>query len=163
MLKAEDLVQLVPKKGTLVPEISLREIKEVMEARVLIESFAAEKLAQKRGKIAPQLRTVLERQAEVAEDGKIEEFIRLDRQFHRTIVSSSGNKLLVTFYEGLRDRQIRMGIRAVAYSPERMTRVLEEHRAIVVALEEANADKLKKTIHEHLNATRAILEEESLE
>jgi DNA-binding GntR family transcriptional regulator len=163
LLKAEDLVQLVPKKGTLVPEISLREIKEVMEARVLIESFAAEKLARKRGKIAAQLRTVLERQAEVAEDGKIEEFIRLDRQFHRTIVSSSGNKLLVTFYEGLRDRQIRMGIRAVAYSPERMTRVLEEHRAIVVALEEADADKLKKTIHEHLNATRAILEEESLE
>ena len=163
MLKAEDLVQLVPKKGTLVPEISLREIKEVMEARVLIESFAAEKLARKRGKIAPQLRTVLERQAEVAEDGKIEEFIRLDRQFHRTIVSSSGNKLLVTFYEGLRDRQIRMGIRAVAYSPERMKRVLEEHRAIVVALEEADAEELRKNIHEHLNATRAILEEESLE
>jgi DNA-binding GntR family transcriptional regulator len=106
---------------------------------------------------------VLERQAEVAEDGKIVEFIRLDRQFHRVMVSSSGNKLLVTFYEGLRDRQIRMGIRAVAYSSERMKRVLEEHRAIVVALEEADADELKKSIHEHLNATLAILEEEALE
>jgi DNA-binding GntR family transcriptional regulator len=163
LLKAEDLVQLVPKKGTLVPKISLREIKEVMEARILIESFAAEKLARKRGKIAPQLRTVLERQAEVAEDGKIEEFIRLDRQFHRMMVSSSSNKLLVAFYEGLRDRQIRMGIRAVAYSPERMKRVLEEHRAIVVAVEEADADELKKSIHEHLDATLAILEEEALE
>jgi DNA-binding GntR family transcriptional regulator len=87
----------------------------------------------------------------------------LDRQFHRMMVSSSSNKLLVAFYEGLRDRQIRMGIRAVAYSPERMKRVLEEHRAIVVAVEEADADELKKSIHEHLDATLAILEEEALE
>lgn len=163
LLKAEDLVQLVPKKGTLVPKISLREIKEVMEARILIESFAAERLARMRGKIAPQLRTLLERQAEVAEDGEIEEFIRLDRQFHRTMVGNSGNKLLVKFYEGLRDRQTRMGIRAVAYSPERMKRVLEEHRAIVVAVEEGDADELKRSIHEHLDATLAILEEEALE
>ena len=36
LLKAEDLFQLVTKNGTLVPKIYQREIKEVMEARIVI-------------------------------------------------------------------------------------------------------------------------------
>lgn len=163
LLEAENFVNLLPKKGAFIPGVSLREIKEVMEARILIESFAAEKVVEERAGITPKLRTLLEEQRGIAEQGDNEEFIRLDQQFHHTMVKDSGNDLLLKFYEGLRDKQIRMGIRAVAYSPKRVKRVLGEHEAIVTAAERGDVEELKRSIREHLNATRLILERKAYE
>ncbi len=164
MLEAEDLVQLFPKKGALIPTTSPREIKEVMEARSLVEVFATEKVVERRSQIAPKLRALLECQAQIdAQEGDVGDFIKLDRQFHHLMVDNCGNDLLVRFYEGLRDRQIRMGIQAVAYSPQRVAQVLEEHEAIVAAAEEGDAYELKRRVREHLDATLAILKEKAFE
>lgn len=164
MLDAEDLVQLHPKKGALIPTTSPREIKEVMEARGLIEVFAAERVVQRRAQVAPKLRDLFECHARIAaQEGDIGDFINLDRQFHYLMVENCGNDLLVRFYEGLRDRQIRMGIQAVAYSSERVTKVIEEHEAIVVAAEAGDADELKRHVREHLDATLTILKEKAFE
>ena len=161
-LEAEDFVVLLPKKGIFIREPSLREIREVMEARLMIELFAAEHAVETPSNITPTLRTLFIEQAKAADTGDVEEFIRLDRQFHYTIVSSCGT-IVLKFYDSLRDRQILMGIRAMAYSPRRMKRVLEEHAAIVAALEQDDGDDLKRCIRTHLDATRVRLEEHTHE
>lgn len=63
-------------------------------------------------------------------------FIDRDRAFHRAIVRQAGNLVLAEFYETLRERQIRMGVRAIASQENRARTVLDEHAAIVRALAE---------------------------
>lgn len=162
-LQAEDFVTLLPKKGIFIRGASLREIREVMEARLMIELFAAEHTMETRTDITRTLRDLLREQTKAIDAGNVEEFIQIDHQFHYTIVNSSGNSLLKKFYDSLRDRQIRMGIRAMAYSRERMKRVLEEHEMITVALEQNDSDRLKQCIRTHLEATRKRLEEQAHE
>jgi DNA-binding GntR family transcriptional regulator len=161
LLETENFVRLVPKKGALIPRISLREIREVMEARMLIELFAAERAVERRSELGPRLKSSLEDQERLVGEGKIDDFVRSDREFHFMIVSAARNNLLAQFYEGLRDRQIRMGIKIVTYSSERVRQVLSEHAAIADSLDEGDVDKLKDAIRKHLDATLSILMEQA--
>jgi DNA-binding GntR family transcriptional regulator len=158
-LETENFLKLFPKKGALVPPVSTREIKDVMEARIVIELFSVEKLAGKCSQIASQLRSLLEEQARLEQDDNIRDFIELDRQFHHLMVSNCGNNIFVNLYGTLRERQIRMGIQAVTYGPERVKQVLEEHEAIVGFAEKGDVDGMKGAIRRHLEATMAILKE----
>lgn len=158
-LETENLLKLFPKKGALVPLILPREIREVMEARIVIELFAVEKISGEYARIAPKLRNLLEEQAETEKEDSTHKFIELDRQFHYLIVSSCKNNILVSLYESLRERQVRMGVRATTYSPERVKQVLAEHEAIVKCVEKGDVEGTKEATRTHLEATAAILKE----
>ena len=134
-----------------------------MEARMLIELFAAERAVERRSELGPRLKSSLEDQERLIGEGKVDDFVRSDREFHFMIVSAARNNLLAQFYEGLRDRQIRMGIKIVIYSSERVKQVLSEHAAIADSLVEGDVDKLKNAIREHLDATLSILMEQAFE
>ncbi len=157
LLEAENFVELLPKKGAYIPQISPRDIREVMEARSLIETFAAEKNVERRSELVPKLKDSLEVQKKRMREGEIDQFVQADREFHYLLVSTAGNKLLARFYEGLRDRQIRMGIRAATYSTQRVEQVLEEHAAVVDATEEGDPEKLRAAIRTHLDHTLSVL------
>lgn len=161
LLEAENLVQLMPKKGAFVPRISPREIREVMSARALVETFAAPMVVEARSEIVPKLRDSLEEQRRLLDDEKFDEFVEVDREFHYLIVSTGGNGLLTRFYAGLRDKQIVMGIRAATHSAERIKQVMEEHTAIADAAEEGDVEQLKSAIREHLDHTLSVLMEEA--
>ena len=162
LLEAESFVELLPKKGAYIPRISPRDIREVMEARSLIETFAAERIVERRSELVPKLRESLEVQKKRMMEGKIDEFVEADRAFHYLIVSTAGNNLLARFYEGLRDRQIRMGIRAATYSTQRVEQVLEEHAAVVRAAEEGSPGELREAIRRHLDRTLSVLMAEAI-
>ena len=59
-LEAEGLVRLYPKKGALVVPVSAQEAHDVVEARALIEEWAAERAWPRRAEIAPELELLLE-------------------------------------------------------------------------------------------------------
>ena len=163
LLEAENFVELLPKKGAYIPQISPRDVREVIEARSLIETFAAERVMEKRSDLVPKLRSSLEVQRQHVSEEKIDEFVEADREFHYLVVSTAGNNLLSRFYEGIRDRQIRMGIQAATYSAQRVEQVLEEHTAIVEAAEEGDVEKLRGAIQKHLDYTFSTLMEQAFE
>ncbi|HZD67074.1 MAG TPA: FCD domain-containing protein, partial [Acidimicrobiales bacterium] len=66
--------------------------------------------------------------------------IEADRAFHRAVVAAAENPVLVAFHESLRDRQVRMGLRAVVGSEDRTRHVVEEHRRIVEAVQGGDAE-----------------------
>src|SRR5689334_12094323 len=68
-LEAEGLVRLYPKKGALVVPVSAQEAHDVVEARALIEEWAAERAWARRDEIVPRLEPLLEemRRARAAE------------------------------------------------------------------------------------------------
>lgn len=156
LLAAEGLINIIPQKGAFIPPISSRDIEEIMEIRELIELFAAEKLLTDSEAIQ-NLQSLLIQQEQLMNANETENFIYTDREFHNVIVSASGNNMLITMYESLRDKQFRIGMQADLNSPQRMQEVLQEHSAIVVASIQQNIQQLKFAIRKHLNTTLSVL------
>ncbi|GGZ46296.1 GntR family transcriptional regulator [Streptomyces bluensis] len=157
MLAAEDLVELVPKRGARVAPLTGREIRELMELRGIVERYAAQQLIATDRAPVRELRSLLERQSELTGPDQAREFIAVDHQFHSTLVSVVGNALLDRHYDGLRSRQVRAGVVAVYNQQGRQEAVLEEHGAILDALAAGDAEVACAAIDHHLESTLKVL------
>ncbi len=155
-LEAEGFLEIVPKKGAFVPPISDAEVRAVMEARELVEDWCVRKLAERVDEtFLGELDDILAKQREVVDEPV--RFIEFDRAFHRAIVRRAGNPVLAEFYESLRERQVRMGLRAVAGSETRAGTVLAEHAAIVEALRGGEPEVAGEALAKHLSSTMTAL------
>lgn len=154
-LEADGFLQIVPKKGAYVAPITEADVEAVMQARKLVEEWCAREAARLGETLARELDHLIDQQAELIDDPIA--FIESDRLFHRAIVSAAGNPVLVSFYESLRDRQLRMGVHAVATSDQRSGDVLSEHKAIVVGIRAGDPDAAAAAIARHLATTLTAL------
>lgn len=154
-LEAEGLLRILPKKGAFVPPISDSEVRAVMQARELVEDWCARQIRSARPDFIARLESLVAEQKTLIDDPVA--FIDCDRAFHRAIVRQAGNPVLAEFYESLRERQIRMGLRAVAGDEDRARAVLSEHSAIVGALSSGEPQRAGTAIAAHLHSTLAAL------
>ncbi len=154
-LEAEGFLQIVPKKGAFVPPVTDAEVAAVMQARGLVEDWCVRRCVPLAESLSMELTRLVERQR--ALQGAPVEFIECDREFHRTIVRAGGNPVLADFYETLRDRQVRMGLRAIAASAERTRVVLAEHSAIVDGVRSGDAATAAAAVAAHLAGTLTAL------
>ena len=157
LLAAEDLVQLVPKRGARVAPLSGREISELMELRGIVERYAAEQVLTAGRPPVRELTELLDRQAGLSGPDQAKEFIAVDHLFHSTLVSAVGNALLDRHYDGLRSRQVRAGVVALYTQQGRQEAVLHEHQAILDALTAGDAAAACLAIDNHLGSTLKVL------
>ncbi|MBZ9603870.1 GntR family transcriptional regulator [Phyllobacterium chamaecytisi] len=150
-LESDGFLRIVPKKGAYVAAITEADVESVMQARGLVEDWCVRRAALIGEPLAALLDQFVVRQAELQQSPVT--FIECDREFHRTIVRSAGNPILADFYETLRDRQLRMGVQAIAASEERTSVVLVEHAAIVEAIRSGDPERAAASIAVHLSNT----------
>ncbi|MFC0116086.1 GntR family transcriptional regulator [Kibdelosporangium aridum] len=154
MLAAQQLVELVPKRGAYVAPMSGRELTELIEARGVIERHAAT-FAIQDAPIAA-MRDALAAQHLLRGTAQAKEFIEADTRFHAALVRSTGNEILTATYEGLRYRQMRAGMIALANVPGRQDSVLNEHAAILEALADKDVERAREAIDGHLRETLRV-------
>ncbi len=160
-LEAEGLLRLYPQRGALVVPVSPDEVRSVMEARLVLERFAAAKVVG-RGPAAcaavfQRLSDELQRQRAAVDRADWPEFLDADRTFHAITLAESGNAILSGFYTSLRDRQMRMIGESALRDPERVTTILDEHRDIAEALRDGDGQRALHAVQTHLASTvRAI-------
>ncbi len=161
-LAAEELVQLVPKRGAYIAPLTPKDLRELVELRGLLERFAAEKTLAAGTVPLREMRAALHQQEELdqAEEFTSAEmarhFIELDTYFHRLLVEAADNAMLIRTYDNLRARQLRAGQVALVHGPDRQAAVLTEHRAILKALAAGDLAAALAAIDHHLEATLAI-------
>src|SRR5262245_42283086 len=73
-LEAEGLVRLYPKKGALVVPVSAREAEDVLEARALVERFAASRAWQGRAALVGELEPLVAAMRDHRESGDMVAF-----------------------------------------------------------------------------------------
>jgi DNA-binding GntR family transcriptional regulator len=95
------------------------------------------------------LRLLLIRQRRAADDGREDDFIDLDEEFHLKIVEGAQLPILYRLLSQLRGfvRVVRLG---AARPPAVLAQVVAEHEEIVDALERRNAQTALTALHEHL-------------
>ena len=159
-LESDGFLRIVPRKGAFVPAIAEREVEAIMQARALVEDFCLRRAVPLAEFLAPELDRLLAQQEQQQKSSL--EFIELDREFHRAIVCAADNTILAEFYESLRDRQMRMGLHAIATSVQRRSGVLAEHRAIANGVRSGDADQATSAMAVHLAKTLEVLRLPSL-
>lgn len=153
-LELEGLVQSIPNKGAVVKGISAQDIEDIYTIRMMIEGLAARWAAEK---ITP------EELGELKEAVEFEEFytvkndtnhlMKFDSRFHEIIFKASKSKPLMhtlsTFHH-----YVQRARNASFETPGRAAQVLEEHRAILQAIMEKDADKAERLTTEHVRNAR---------
>ncbi|HEY6792512.1 MAG TPA: GntR family transcriptional regulator [Trebonia sp.] len=158
-LEVEGLLRLYPKRGALVVPVSSSEIRDVLDARLVIEQHAVQRAieAGRHHEVAAELRAVLGKHDDPHVLRDAGRFTDLDQQFHCALVDAAGNALLAGFYRTLRDRQLRMGIAALLRDPGRYDAILAEHAALADLIDAGDAAVVASTLASHIAATRGAL------
>ena len=159
-LEAEGLLRLYPQRGALVVPVSSGEARAVIEARLVLEQFAARKVigrgAAVRAAIFERLSAELQRQRDAVAKSDWEEFSDADRAFHDVTLQESGNAIVAGFYSSLRDRQMRMN-RELVMHEERITTIMDEHRVIAEAVRDGDLQRTEEALRTHLASTMRTL------
>lgn len=156
-LEHEGLMRLYPKRGALVVPVSAAEVADVLEARLVIERFAAQKViaAGRGGAVATEMRKVLERQRQLSPKTKGAVLSELDRRFHGTLVEAAGNTIVTGLYASLRDRQLRIATGIFDRDPDARPTILAEHGSLCDHLEASDSTKACEVIEHHVHGTQS--------
>ncbi|HYM68065.1 MAG TPA: GntR family transcriptional regulator [bacterium] len=159
VLASEGLIEIVPRKGTFVTDLSADDIAEVFEIRRALERLAAETVVDRISSDGlAELREQLDALQRAADRRDAAEHMRRNLTFHQLFVQFSGNRRLLELYEGLRAHiQIgRVHARRTNWH-QRLRQEQAEHREILAALEAGDAARLSAAVDAHIRRAKASL------
>ena len=160
-LQVEGLVEMQPHRGALVASPTLEEARDTFEIRHCLEREVIRKLVARISVIGlDNLEAHVHQEARVrGRDGP--RSIRLAGEFHVILAQLTGNRLLVRYVSEVVSRcSLILAIYARAHSSQC---AVDEHRRIIQALRDGDADAAMAIMDEHLGAVegRAQLAEVS--
>jgi DNA-binding GntR family transcriptional regulator len=156
-LATEGLVDIQPQAGTFVARFSMAEIREGAFLREAIETAAVEQVAATvTAADLAALRDNLDRQAQAAA-GDPAGFYTLDGEMHRLILSFTGFPRLAAVTETAW-LHVDRARRLILPIPGRIAATLDEHRAILAALQARDPAAARAAMRAHLRQLLTYLE-----
>ena len=155
----EGLMQRLPGRGYIVAPITIKDIRELFDLRLILEVAATEQAAQNP---SPEQIIKLKEMAVVSYNLDDPEshtlFLKTNRDFHLALAEAAGNKRLVDMLGQLLNEMNRLfylGLR-LRDSSEEMTR---EHQEVVAAMENGDVERARDAISRQIiNSRDRILE-----
>lgn len=139
MLELENLVQLVPRKGAQVLDMSEKDIINILEIRSALESLATSLACQKMKEDKIQeLRNLLVDFEKAVAENDVERFVDIDEEFHDLIFEATENDKLIQIFRNLRVQLYRYRM-AQAKNDTSMATVVAHHRRLLRAIETHDA------------------------
>jgi DNA-binding GntR family transcriptional regulator len=157
VLASEGLVELLPNRGARVARLDERDIEDMFQVMGALEALAgtlacmhisetelAEIAALHYEMLAQYTRRLLP------------EYFRLNQAIHAAIVAAARNPILAATYQSLAGR-IRRARYLANLSEERWRHAVEEHEAILQALQARDGARLARLLADHLHNKSAVL------
>jgi len=155
VLENEGLVWRYPGRGCFVREITIRDIAEIFELRILLETAALHRSYQY---IDPAALDLIEHQLnQLNPDTSPDDYFEADRQLHELIWKNCGNARLVSFLRTL-SGQIEWVRRLASSRPDRFAQSKQEHLSIVAALKALNEAESCRLLEAHIKNVQANTE-----
>lgn len=157
-LRADGLAVAVSGGGNVVHTASETEDRELFLVREALEQLAVKEWAAHPHESGiPELKQLIEEQRRAQGEGNAERFLDADERFHFAISRQAGLTQTADILMSLRERMRLAGLGAIAQS-DRQSRVIDEHTAILRALQAGDPVRGVRALQRHLAATRAALE-----
>ena len=157
-LELERFVVMIPRRGTYVANLSLKDINEVFEIRAALDGLAAGLAAERiTEEELEQLERLLVEISEHIDQHDNEKIVATDEAFHDILYRASRNERLVGIIYNLREQFTRFRSVSINY-PGRLQNTLEEHRQLVEAIARREPDMAQQKAREHIeNAEQTLL------
>jgi DNA-binding GntR family transcriptional regulator len=158
-LHADGLVDLIPRRGAQVIQLSGADIEASYDVRILLEGEAARRAAEFAVADLALLRSMcasMEHELMRDDSKSFDEITRLNMEFHRHIHQSSSNKILPALLSGI--VQVSVVLHTFRhYTQAELRRSFAQHREIVDAIEAGDPSWAQAAMHSHLLGARASL------
>jgi DNA-binding GntR family transcriptional regulator len=156
-LRDDRLVEIVPQLGTFVAPISGRALADAQFVREALECAAIRLAAEKAGPAdVLGLQAIIARQLSARDASDFDGFYALDDAFHEALCELSGHGVawrLAGRANGHLDRVRRLSLPEADYLAQKV----EEHRAVVAAVEAGDPDAAETALRHHLRMVLSVL------
>jgi DNA-binding GntR family transcriptional regulator len=149
-LSHEYLVDIPPRRGILIPHLSVVDYRQLSEAQlwvgVELVELATERIDDRQ---LEKLRDTVQQQERCSREGDFYQLTSLDGRFHTLIAEATGNRYFTEF-----SRQLQSSLSRFLYRAYKATAgaslSIEEHYQIVEALERRDPELAKSRIEHHV-------------
>lgn len=147
-LASEDLLAILPQRGTIITKIGYSAVLDARFLREAIEADIVKILAQTPDPaLVRELRTQLKTQAAVARSDP-KDFIGLDERFHRTLADEAGKRGAWRLIEGLKSQMDRVRFLSLSHFP--VKKLIDQHTLVVDAIEAGDVRGANAAMRGHL-------------
>ena len=148
-LAAEGLVNIVPRRGMFVANLSITDLQKILEVRMVLVGFCARLAA---GRITEeqiaQMEAILQ-DLEQVQDGDAKALMAIDERFQTLLYQAAGNEFLAEALGRLYAQSLRLWYLALDRLGG-MRGVIEQHRGVAEALKAGDGARAEALIQQHI-------------
>ena len=156
-LEQEGYVIMMPRRGTYVSDVSVRDVKEIFEIRSALEALSTGLAARR---IEPdeleKLQNLLVDIEGYIDSGDIDKIVETDIKFHGLLYQVSRNERLVGIVNNLKEQLARFRTLSMSY-PGRLQETLDEHREMVEAIADGDVSGAREAAERHMERAEETL------
>ncbi len=154
-LEQEGFVTIIPNVGTIVSELSQKDIVQIYDLMGVLEGLSL-RIATPflSGETIERIEELVARVEESRKDPFL--MSQHNYEFHRFLTGLSGNERLIQFMGNIRMQTYRMRLQTF-YSEEQVEASIEEHRRILNAIKAKKAEEAEKIIRNHYHDAKERL------
>ncbi|MCC7461237.1 MAG: GntR family transcriptional regulator [Gammaproteobacteria bacterium] len=158
-LEAEGLVTIEEFRGASVKRFSADEVRQLYQARMVLEGLAAAEFAASANAVLKQRLQALQQELDQWEsEGDHDRFARLNDAWHKLIIEGSGNTYVAQFLVRLTVPIYRL-LFATFYTSQRISSANADHRIITAAIIDGRVEDAELAMRAHINHGLAALTE----
>lgn len=152
-LELEGLVKIVPNKGACVTGITQKDVKDIYMIRSLLEGlcarWATEHITEEKIDELEEIILLSEFHLKKRREEQPQQVTELDGKFHEILYTASNSRILKHVLSDFH-KYVRMARKASVTNPERAEKSIEEHKNILQAIKDRDADRAENLANEHM-------------
>lgn len=150
-LELEGLVNMVPRKGAEVADITEKSLRDVLEVRKALEELsvqlACEKITEEE---IEELKRVAERFKDTLNDQDVTKIAEADVAFHDVIYTATDNQKLILLLNNLREQMYRYRVEYLK-KEEAYPHLIAEHEELIDNISKRNKEEATRIMCEHID------------
>ena len=150
-LELEGLVNMVPRKGAEVADITEKSLRDVLEVRKALEELsvqlACEKITEEE---IEELKRVAERFKDTLDDQDVTKIAEADVAFHDVIYTATDNQKLILLLNNLREQMYRYRVEYLK-KEDAYPQLIAEHEDLIDNISKRNKEEETRIMCEHID------------
>jgi len=158
ILEKDNMAVSVPRKGTYVSELSLKDFIEVSQTREMLECYCMDLLKAADVRSLPKSESALKKAAalqsrlKTTDEAELLLLIRVMHEFHVGLVDAAGNSMLSRIYDSIGYTLARYQ-HIYFHIDEAARHSLEDHHKVLDLVRDGNFDQAKEELRKHIHYT----------
>jgi DNA-binding GntR family transcriptional regulator len=153
-LEHSRLVVIIPNKGCYVANISIDRIREIFEIRTILECAAARLAASLPHRESFSAISEDHSSFDSNDGEQLRQRLLSGYQIHTRIIEAVGNSFLTDYYQTILDNIVQIRVYFLSrFGSKRLHETFEEHKKILQAISNGDADGAENAMREHLNSS----------